>query len=295
MKRAGVLLLTGCIVITVLFTSCATSFVKRVPPRPVSLMGEEGNIVITVDALKERELVSLVFDGIDELGARSRRISLELKGRDDRYPLDLSALSMWALLEGDYPSFLVNTALMYVPSLTRHEVEDGPTWFSQKEGPISLRALRKDAILLTDGDYEAAYRRYKGGEVLLDEETTRLLESASIGIYALRPKTFFDLGLDLPQSVFEQSETVVLLLEKRDDGSYGVDAIITMQSEKGASTLSQMVRSGYIAQLRKEGKAVNIAALREMFLIEGDRVMIKAMDLPPDQLTELKRSLVGII
>ncbi len=295
MRRANVLLLTGGIAIALLFTSCATAFVKRAPVRPVSLMGEEGSIVITVDALKESELVSLAFDGIDELGARSRRISLELQGRENSYPLDPSTLSMWALLEGDYPSFLVNTALMYVPSLKRHEAEDGPTWFSQKEGPLSLRAVGKDTILLTDGDYEAAYRRYKGGSVLLDEETTRLLESASIGIYALRPKTFFDLGLDLPQSVFEQSETVVLLLENSGDGSYVADAIITMQSEKGASTLSQMVRSGYIAQLRKEGKAVNIAALRDMFLIEGDRVMIRAMDLPPDQLTELKRSLVGII
>ncbi len=295
MKWAGQLLLIGGLVMTLLFTSCATVFVKRVPPRPIQLMGEEGSIVITVDADKERELVSLAFGGIEELGARSRRISLALRGLDDVYPLDPATLSMWALIEGDYPSFLVNTALMYVPSLSRREVEGGPTWFTQKEGPLSLRAVGKDAILLTDGDYEAIYRRYKEGPVLLDEETTRLMESASIAVYVLRPKSFFDLGLDLPQSVFEQSETVLLLLENTGDGAYSADAVITMQSEKGASTLSQMVRSGYIARLRKEGRAVNIAALREMFLLEGDRVTIQAMELPGEQLDVLKSSLVGII
>ncbi len=295
MRRAGVLLLVGGIVMALLFTSCATVFVKREVPRPLCLMGGEGSIVITVDALKERDLLSVLFDGVDELGARSRRISLEMQGGDDSYPLDPSALSMWGFLEGDFPSFLVNTVLMYVPTFSRHEVEGGPTWFSQKDGPLSLRAVKKDAILLTDGDYETAYRRYKEGPLLLDEETTRLLEGASIGIYALRPKSFFDLGLDLPQSAFAQAETVVLLLENGGEGAYSADAVITMQSEKSASTLSQLVRSGYIAQLRKEGRTVNIAALREMFLIEGDRVMIKGMELPAQQLAELKRSLIGII
>ncbi|MCK9548893.1 MAG: hypothetical protein M0Q37_10325 [Sphaerochaeta sp.] len=295
MARAKVVLLTGAIMMALVFTSCATALVKRVPPRPIQLMAEEGTIVIAVDAVRERELVALAFDGMEELGGRSRRVSLALQGKGDGYPMAFDDVSMWAVIEGDYPSFLVNTALMYVPALRRHEVEGGPTWFSHKTTPLSLRAVGKDTILLTDGDYETAYRRYKGGGVLLDSETARVMEHASIGIYALRPKTFFDLGLDLPQSVFEQAETVLLLLDDDGEEGYLADAIITMQSEKGASTLSQMVRSGYIARLRKEGKAVNIAALRQMFLLEGDQVTIHRMEVPGEQLSELKNHLVGII
>lgn len=295
MKRAGRAVVVISVACAMLLTSCATAFVKRAPLRPVQLMGEEGTLVITVDAVSEAELVRLAFGGIEELGARSQRISLALSSERSTYPADLDDFSKWAVIEGDYPPVLVNTALMYVPGFSRHETEEGATWFSQKRGPLSLRAVGKGAILVTDGEWEETYRRYKDGPPSIDDETARKMEGAQIAIYAKRPKTFFDLGLDLPQSVFEQSEVVLMLLNGNGEGGYSADALIEMRSEKDASTLSQMVRSGYIATLRKEGKAVNIPLLRQMFLLEGTQLVIKGMDVPNEGLVELKRHLAGMI
>jgi len=78
MKRAGRAVVVISVACAMLLTSCATAFVKRAPLRPVQLMGEEGTLVITVDAVSEAELVRLAFGGIEELGARSQRISLAL-------------------------------------------------------------------------------------------------------------------------------------------------------------------------------------------------------------------------
>lgn len=295
MTKAGRRVLMIGVACALLFTSCATAFVKREPLRPIQMMGEEGTLVITIDAVAEAELVRAAFSGIEELGARGRRISLALKSERAVYPANLEDFSMWAVIEGDYPPFLVNTALMYVPGLRRHEIEGGPTWFSQKDGPLSLRAVGKDAILLTDGDYETTYERYKGGPALIEATIARQMEGAQIALYSKRPTTFFDLGLELPQSVFEQSQMVLMLLNGNGEGGYTADALIEMKSEKDASTLSQMVRSGYVANLRKEGKAVNIALLRQMFLLEGNQLIIKAMEVPHQGLVELKQHVVGMI
>ncbi len=278
-----------------LLSSCASAFVKRPPLRPAQLMGKSGNIVITVDAKSQADLVGLAFGGIEELGKRSQRLSIALKSEESTYPLDLERASMWAVIEGDYPAFLVNTALMYVPSLRRDGADEELTWFTQKDGSLSLRAVGKDAILVTDGPYEEAWSAYKGNVPLIDEATVRQMEGSDIALYAKRPKTFFDLGLDLPQSIYEMSESVLFLLNGSEAAGYKADAIIEMQSEKDASTLSQMVRSGYVATLRKEGKAVNIALLKQMFLLDGKRLLVKDMEVPPSALSALKRHVTDII
>jgi hypothetical protein len=68
-----------------------------------------------------------------------------------------------------------------------------------------------------------------------------------------------------------------------------------MKGTKEANTLSQMVRSGYVARLRREKRTVNIAALREMFLLDDLKVIIRQMEVQDQELAQLKESLVGIL
>ena len=68
-----------------------------------------------------------------------------------------------------------------------------------------------------------------------------------------------------------------------------------MGDEKKAKTLSQMVRSGYIANLKKANQKYVIAELMKMFLLEGQLVTIKGIEIPEDELFKILAGLDGLI
>ncbi len=89
---------------------------------------------------------------------------------------------------------------------------------------------------------------------------------------------------------------MLLLINQKEDGGYSLDAYITMDTPpKLATTLSQMVRTGYLARLKREKVPFKIADLMKMFLIEDDLVTIKHMDLGEEQMDNLKQSLSGLL
>lgn len=292
MKRT-LRLVTFSVATLLLLASCATVGRPSVEGRPIQRMAERGVVVIAIDAQKERELLMTALGGIEELGRRSDRISLALRSDSDEYPLSLDTLDGWAVIEGDFPKLLTNTALKFAPQLAQQK-SGGASWFSHTESDLSLRTISKDTILATTGGWEETLDRYYTPILLLGEQEATMMEEAAIALWAREPKTFFDLGLELPQSVFTQSETVLVLIDRDEAGSYWTDAYITMQTPKGAQTLSQMVRSGYLAKLKREGRTFQIAELREMFLLEDDRVVIKHMDLSEDQMQQLYQSLATL-
>lgn len=81
----------------------------------------------------------------------------------------------------------------------------------------------------------------------------------------------------------------------QEDGVYTADAYITMDSVKLASTLSQMVRSGYLARLKKDKIPFKIAELKLMFLLDEDLVTIVQMPLSAEQMQMVKQSLTGVL
>jgi hypothetical protein len=68
-----------------------------------------------------------------------------------------------------------------------------------------------------------------------------------------------------------------------------------MDTTRLASTLSQMVRTAYLARLKREKIPYTIADLMKMFLIEDDRVTIKQMELGEEQMQALRQSLGGML
>lgn len=292
MKKSKAIVLSLCIVL--FFSSCASISRKERPYYHFQGMAQSGSIVATVDADAEPELVASAFGSLSEFANRAKRVSLSLTPRSDLYPLEQDVLDAYGVVEGDYPRFLLNTGMMYARELSQKSNADGLSWFSQKDGPLSLYTPKNGELVFTNGPYESAYASYKAKQRLITDEMALQMANASIALYAYEPETFFDLGLNLPQSVFQQANEVLLLIHQ-DEDTYTTDAYIQMESPKLASTLSQMVRSGYLARLKKDNIPFKIAELKLMFLLEDDLVTILQMPLSEEQMHLLKQSLTGVL
>lgn len=279
----------------VFLSSCATTRAPKVPYFDFQAMGEEGVIVVTVDAVKEQEMVALAFSDLEEFARRAERVSLSLRPSSSAYPLEMESIEAYGVVKGDYPKFLINTGMMYASELGRQTTKDGLSYFSQKEGLVSLHAPKNDTLLFTNASYEKAYERFASKQTLIDLETALSMADASIAVYALEPNTFFDLGLDLPETVITQAKVMLLLINQNENGQYSLDAFITMDTPKLANTLSQMVRTGHLARLKREKVPYKISDLMKMFLIEDDLVTIKHMDLGEEQMALLRESLTGLL
>ncbi|NBK20562.1 MAG: hypothetical protein EOM68_00875 [Spirochaetia bacterium] len=292
MKKGKVVVLSVCIVL--FFSSCASLAKKERPYYHFQGMAQSGVLVATVDAIAEPELVASAFGSLTEFAKRARRVSLSLTPTNDTYPLDQPSLAAYGVVEGDYPRFLLNTGMMYARELSQKGNADGLSWFSQKDGPLSLYTPKNDELVFTNGSYESAYASYKARQRLITDEMALQMADASIALYAYEPQTFFDLGLNLPQSVFQQAREVLLLVHQ-GQGTYTIDAFIQMETPKLANTLSQMVRSGYLARLKKDKIPFKIADLKLMFLLDEELVSIVEMPLSEEQMQMLKQSLTGAL
>ena len=283
------------ILIVVLFLSSCTSLARRERPYfHFQGMVQSGTIVATVDAVAESALVASAFGELSEFANRAKRVSLAIRPASGAFPLEEDDLDAYGVVEGDYSRFLLNTGMMYSRDLSQKGNKDGLSWFSQKKGPLSLYTPKNDELLFTNGSYEEAYASYKARQRLITDEMALQMANASIAIYAFEPETFFDLGLNLPQSVFQQAREVLMLIHQVD-GYYTADAYITMDSAKLASTLSQMVRSGYLARLKKDKIPFKIAELKLMFLLEEDLVTIVQMPLSEEQMQQIHQGLTGLL
>ncbi len=291
MKKSKVVVVS--LIVVLFLSSCASLAKKELPYFHFQGMAKSGTIVATVDADAEPALVASAFGDLAEFASRAKRVSLSLTP-SEAYPLDPDALVAYGVVEGDFPRFLLNTGMMYSRELRQKSNAAGLSWFSQKKGAMSLYTPKNDELLFTNGSYEDAYASYKGKERLIPNEMAARMANASIALYAFEPETFFDLGLNLPQSVFQQASEVLLLVHQRE-GQYTADAYITMETEKLASTLSQMVRSGYLARLKRDKIPFKIAELKLMFLLEGDLVTIVEMPLSADQMQTLTQGLTGAL
>ena len=292
MRKSKVLILA--ISLVLILSSCATLGKKERPYYHFQGMAKNHAIVVTVDANEEKELVASAFGDLQEFAKRAKRISLSFTPLGDDYPLEVDSLQAYGVVEGDYPRFLLNTGMMYSRELEQKANVEGLSWFTQRDGDISLYAPKKNQLLFTNSSYEQAYASYDEQLFLIDEETATQMANASMAVYSIEPETFFDLGLGLPESAFKQMKEVLLLIH-RGEGTHTLDAYITMDTSKLATTLSQMIRTGYLARLRKDKISFKIADLMKMFTIDNDRVMIKQMDLGNEQMELLQQSLTGLL
>lgn len=287
MKKAKIVLLA--LFAVMLLGSCTTTTVRKRPAFTIEELPTHRTILVTTN---DPGIIQTVLPDVAD---RSERISVVIEPEDDAYPLNLEASRIYGVMETTYSRVAMNTALMW-SSKTKKDLHEDPSYFQMKESDLELYSPKNGKLLFTLDDYPAVYEQLskEDGKRLSAEIAKRMKESA-IALYAEYPRTFFDLNLGVSEEVVRQSESILLLFDRSEEGGYVLNAFITMGDEKKAKTLSQMVRSGYIANLKKANQKYVIAELMKMFLLDGQLVTIKGIEIPEDELFKILAGLDGLI
>ena len=283
MTRTKASLLT--LLIVFLLSGCATTEVRKPVTFSLDDLPTDQTILVTTS---DQALIQTL---IPDFGEKSERLSLVIEPSSSAYPIDLETSRIYGVLETTYPKVAVNTALLWSSKTTKQGSEDLP-FFRMKKSPLELYSPKNGKVLFSLGEYPLAHALLsaRNTETLFGDIADLMKESA-IALYAENPQTFFDLDLGLSGEVIRQSESILLLFDEKEENTYALHALITMEDEKKAKTLSQLVRSGYLANLKKANKSYVLSELMKMFLLDGQVVTIKGIEIEKDDLFKILSSL----
>lgn len=245
---------------------------------PFQSLMRKGDLLVTFDCKKEPEL-ALSLLGSEELSRRATRISAAV--HDDRFPLSLERASLSALVEGDYPSFLVSIAMGSSKDFTK---KDG----YYQNGSSSIGSLSSKVILSTNGDFTEEKTRIGEGPVWINDETAMKLASSSLALYSLQPTSFITMD-GITKNVLEKIDAVLITIDKVE-GKRFLSARFTMQTEEQASTLSKLMKSGYMLNLRTNKLPYDLETLKGMFTLQGNLLTIEGMEITEQKWNDIVRS-----
>lgn len=271
-------------------------------------MGDPAEFVLTVDMEKAQPLYSDSLDTVQGVAAdmieKADRVSVALH-RDEPateeealelpYPADLSSFDMYGGIEGDYSKFIINTALMYAKDFTT--VHDGDVkYFKSKDGGFSLGMPKNGLILFSSDDWMSVYRKtWADRQLKIPADMAARMEGSMMGIYVASPRTMISLGFDIPLTVILQMDEALFLVSYDEQDRPVLDASIKMKSDRLANSLSMLIRSQYVAQLRRDGVQFNMAALKDLFVTNEDFFIINSMPLTETQLESVTASFNSLL
>ncbi|MFA5698472.1 MAG: hypothetical protein WC954_01920 [Sphaerochaeta sp.] len=283
MTRTKASLLT--LLIVFLLSGCATTEVRKPVTFSLDHLPTDQTILVTT---KDQALIQTL---IPDFGEKSERLSLVIEPSSSAYPIDLETSRIYGVLETTYPKVAVNTALLWSSKTTKQGSDDLP-FFRMKKSPLELYSPKNGKVLFSLGEYSLAYALLSAPSgKILPADIAPLMKESAIALYAENPQTFFDLDLGLSEEVIRQSESILLLFDEKEENTYALHALITMEDEKKAKTLSQLVRSGYLANLKKANKSYVLSELMKMFLLDGQVVTIKGIEIEKDDLFKILSTL----
>ena len=245
-------------------------------------MGEDSEIVVTVDTQKAREVRPSILGVNDSLLnsilEKSSRISVSLSKdeylEDDPYPADIASMDISGAIEGDYSKFMINTGLGFSKEFSKVK-EDGVKFYSNEGRTIELGSPTNGVILFSNDSYAELYdSTIKNRVIKISDEKAKLLGESVMGLYVRSPQTMISLGFDLPYSVIIQmSDAVIYVIE--NEGVFYLYADITMKSPSLAKTLNTLLRNQVVAELKRLGEKPDFKALALQYYTEDDKVMIR--------------------
>ncbi len=274
MRKIALLLL-----VLIVFTGCVhkSPFVEEYY---FQAMGEPSEIVITADVNKAKEkglLIGVNDPLMSELLDRSERVSLALYqdsySDSDPYPAEISDMDFYGALEGNFPK-LTNTALSWSKEFHK-EKSEGVKYYTNDSESIEVAVPKTGVLLFANKDYEKAYSKtIKDRVIYIPEDTAKTLGTAVFGLYVQSPETMFELGFELPKSVVVQmQDAIIYVLEK--EGSFYLNADITMDTESLAKTLNTLLRNQVVAEIRRSGERPDYRLLAEQYKVVGDVVSVR--------------------
>lgn len=290
-------ILLYCVIVLLILTSCTHTHEFK-DGYYFQAMGEDSEIVVTVDTQKAREVRPTLLGVNDSLLSsildKSSRISVSLSKdeykEDDPYPADIASMNISGAIEGDYSKFIINTGLGFSKDFSKVK-EDGVKYYTNSENSIELGSPTSGVILFSNDSYKELYdTTIKNRVIKISDEKAALIGESVMGLYVRSPQTMIALGFEIPLSVIVQmSDAVIYVVEK--DSVFYLYADITMKSSSLAKTLNTLLRNQVVAEIKRQGEKPDFKVLGQQYYTQDDKVLIRDRVMNEAELTAFEMQL----
>lgn len=246
-------------------------------------MGESSEIVVTADVekLRDTSLDVIPDSGIGKtLFDRADRVSIAMDPKTlDKYPLEISDYSLYGGFEGNYGSFVVNTALSWSKEFHK-EKTDGVKYYTN--GSISAAVPKSGILLFSFDSYKDAYdKTILNRAKLIEDEIANQMAASTASLFVRTPQTLLDLGFELPDSALKQIFTSYFMLDEVD-GEIVMNGKLLMYDKSGARTMNTILRNQLLQSIKRSGEKVDLKAISNYFIYEENVVSINSFVLSGD-------------
>lgn len=246
-------------------------------------MGESSEIVVTADVekLRDTSLDVIPDSGIGKtLFDRADRVSIAMDPKTlDKYPLEISDYSLYGGFEGNYGSFVVNTALSWSKEFHK-EKTDGVKYYTN--GSISAAVPKSGILLFSFDSYKDAYdKTILNRAKLIEDEIANQMAASTASLFVRTPQTLLDLGFELPDSALKQIFTSYFMLDEVD-GEIVMNGKFLMYDKSGARTMNTILRNQLLQSIKRSGEKVDLKAISNYFIYEENVVSINSFVLSGD-------------
>ena len=254
-------------------------------------MGEPQEIVMTVDMSRHETLTGSMISSDPSFSAllsRVNRLSVALydtKGTTSEDGIlslqDLSTYAYYGAVEGNIPAFLTNSMLLWDDAWDKVE-EQSVRYYRNTQLGLDVYAPKRGLLLFASDDYLKAYQRtYRNRTTQIPRGLADRMATSVFGLYVHSPQAMIDVGLAIPKTVLEQTESLMFVIEESLEGELTLGGIITMQNTRLANALSILLKSSYIAEKRRNREP--LGDLTNLFILEENAVYINGYPLSEEQ------------
>ncbi len=291
-RRLPVLILIG---ILLLLSSCVTKSPIG-DQQYFQALGLDGEFVITVNAslLDVDQYIQSDDPAMNYLTDRMTRLSIALYdsgASSSAVVSDFSQYDYYGAIEGNFSKALVNNALK-LSSMFTAKSESGLKFFVDEETGLEAAIPAKGIILFSSTDVvENRDRTYtENREVHISDEDATRLAASQIGLYISNPKSMIYLGFDITPEALANIETILLVM---DDDEVSIE--FRLRTEELANSFSIIIKAGYVGNLRREGIKVDVAALKQVFGQELNKVTVNGMKLSETQKESIEQVIASLL
>ncbi len=258
-------------------------------------LGGPGEVVVTIDAPRASSVIDLSQGaGLPFLSLLDRidRISFSLYPASEDENTE-GSFQVYGGMEGNIPSFLTNTVFLYDDSFTKVE-EDGIRYYRNEYLGMDLYSPKSGLLLFASDDYLRAYRQsYKERDLKIERSLAERMGSALFGFHAEGSQNMIDIGLEIPESVLAKTTSMTVVFDTDDQERIVLGAIIRMESDSLAKSLSILLKSKYISEKRRNREP--LGDLTGLFELDGVSVTINGMYMSDEQIDEVLKLFSQVI
>lgn len=261
-------------------------------------LGLDGEFVITINAqlLDVDQFIQSDDTAVNYITERMTRLSIALydsKGTAGPVTEDFSEFDYYGAVEGDFSKTLVNSALSVSSAFTSSRDKGTKLrFFIDTQSGLEAAVPANGIIMFSTTDVVENYTQTytEGRAAHISDEDAAKLAASQVGVYVSNPRTMIDLGFDINEVALSNIDSILMVM---DDDT--ISAEFRLKSDDLADSFSILIKAGYIGNLRREGKKVNVSELKEMFTQELSTVNVNGMKLSEEQKDSILQVVTSIL